>query len=167
MTRCGQCGRELARATTGRPKRFCGQTCRKRASRNPIPAALTSRTAWTRHDRKRPIRPDGRAASSTVKATWSTYAGVKAGAGEGFGIMLGDGLGCYDLDHVTDDEARAFIATITEPIVYVERSMSGEGVHVFIEAPESAGWKRTIDGVSVERYTRARFICTTGDRFVI
>lgn len=79
--------------------------------------------------------------------------------------MLGDGLGCYDLDHVTDAEARRFIAGIAEPVVYAERSMSGEGVHVFIEAPEAAGWKRMIDNISVERYARARFIRVTGDTF--
>ncbi len=165
MTECEQCGRQLKRASTGRPRRFCGQTCRKRASRNPIPAALTSRATWTCHDRKRPIRVDGRAASTTDPSTWSTFAAVQSGEGDGIGIMLGDGLGCYDLDHVTDDEARRFIATITEPILYTERSMSGAGVHVFIQADEAPGWKRTVDGISVERYTRARFIAVTGHRF--
>lgn len=81
--------------------------------------------------------------------------------------MLGGGVGCYDLDHVTDDEARAFIATIVEPIIGAERSMSGNGVHVFIQAPESDGWRRDIDGLHVERYTRARFIAVTGIRFTI
>lgn len=79
--------------------------------------------------------------------------------------MMGDGLGAYDLDHVTDAEAHAFIATVSEPILYAERSMSGRGVHVFIAADEAAGWKRQIGGVSVERYTRARFIATTGVAF--
>ena len=78
--------------------------------------------------------------------------------------MLGDGLGCYDLDDVTDAEARRFAATVPEPIIYAERSMSGRGAHLFIKAPESPGWRRTIDGISVERYTRARFIRTTLER---
>lgn len=78
--------------------------------------------------------------------------------------MLGGGLGCYDLDHVTDAEVRDFLATVPEPVLYVERSMSGDGVHVFIEAPEGPGWRRVIDGISVERYTRQRFIRVTGDR---
>lgn len=81
--------------------------------------------------------------------------------------MLGGGLGCYDLDHVSDDEARAFIATILEPILYVERSMSRTGVHVFVEAPECAGWRRVVGGISVERYTRARFIRMTLERFAV
>lgn len=75
------------------------------------------------------------------------------------GVMLGDGLGCYDLDHVSDADLRDFVAGIAEPIVFVERSMSGNGFHVFIEAPEERGWKRG----NVERYTRQRFIRVTGD----
>lgn len=77
--------------------------------------------------------------------------------------MLGDGLGCYDLDHASDDELRDFLPTVSESIVFVERSMSGNGFHVFIEAPESRGWKRG----DLERYTRERFIRVTGDRPLI
>lgn len=75
--------------------------------------------------------------------------------------MLGDGLGCYDLDHVTDGAARQIIADIPERVIFLERSMSGAGVHVFVEAPEGPGRRR--DGV--ERYTRARFIRVTGVSF--
>jgi len=71
--------------------------------------------------------------------------------------MLGDGLGCYDLDHVSDVVARELIAAIPEPVLYVERSVSGEGFHVFVEADEGVGWKRP----PVERYTRGRFIRVT------
>ncbi len=77
--------------------------------------------------------------------------------------MLGGGLGCYDLDHVTDVEAREFAASIPERIVFAERSMSGRGVHIFVEAPEARGWRRG----NVERYTRARFIRMTGARFTL
>lgn len=77
--------------------------------------------------------------------------------------MLGDGLGCYDLDHVSDDEVRTFAATVPERIIFAERSMSGDGVHLFVEAPEARGWRR--DGV--ERYTRQRFIRMTGERITL
>lgn len=80
--------------------------------------------------------------------------------------MLGAGLGCYDLDHVSDVQARAFTATVPERVVYAERSMSGAGVHVFVEAAEGRGSRRVVDGLSVERYSRARFIRVTGRRFV-
>jgi len=126
---------------------------------------MMQRPSWVRAAGKRPLTVDGKPASSTNRSTWGAFTAVQRGAGSGFGIMLGDGLGCYDLDHVTDAEARRFIAGIAEPVVYAERSMSGEGVHVFIEAPEAAGWKRMIDNISVERYARARFIRVTGDTF--
>lgn len=111
---------------------------------------------------------DGSPASSTDPSTWSTYAEVRASsAGDGFGVMLGRGLGCYDLDHVTPEGAHAFVSTITEPVIWAEWSMSGSGVHVFVNAPEEKGWKRVVDGLSVERYTRQRFIRVTGSRFII
>ncbi len=77
--------------------------------------------------------------------------------------MLGGGVGCYDLDHVSDGDLREFADDVAEPILFVERSMSGRGFHVFIEAAEGRGWKRG----NVERYTRGRFIRVTGDRFVL
>lgn len=83
------------------------------------------------------------------------------------GFMLGDGIGCYDLDEVSDAAARRFLATVKEPIIFAERSQSGRGVHAFVEAPESRGWKRSILGVSVERYTRERYIAVTGDIFTL
>lgn len=124
---------------------------------------MTSRRAWVRADGKRPVRVDGSPASSTDPSSWSSFADVQRGPGDGFGVMLGDGLGCYDLDHVSDADARDFIAGIEEPIVFVERSMSGAGVHVFVEAPEAKGWKRG----NVERYTRSRFIRVTKDVFTV
>lgn len=144
--------------------RYCSNACRQRAyrERHALPATMTRRRQWVRADGKRPVQLDGRPASSTDPSTWAHCVDVKAGP---HGIMLGAGLGCYDLDHVTDVEARAFIATVAEPVVYVERSLSGEGVHVFVEAPEGPGWKRTVNGLSVERYTRERFIRVTGETF--
>lgn len=120
-----------------------------------------------RADGKRPVQPCGRPASSTDSGTWSSFAEVRSGAGDGFGIILGGGLGCYDLDDVTDEQVREFVATVSEPIVFVERSVSGKGAHVFIESPPGWGWQREIDGVHVERYSQARFIRVTGVRFEV
>lgn len=124
---------------------------------------MIGRRSWCCADGKRPVTPLGAPASSTDPGTWCSFAEVRVSGA--YGVMLGDGLGCYDLDHVTDAEARRFMATIPEPILYCERSVSGEGVHVFVEAPEGPGWRRIVDGVSVERYSLARFIRTTGRRF--
>lgn len=161
------CGRGVAvRPGAGRRARHCSAACRQRAYRmRQVPAELTAGRRWTRADGKRPVMTSGRPASSTDPATWSTFAAVRsAGVGDGFGVMLGGGLGCYDLDHVTLEQVRAFVRSVPEPVVYVERSVSGDGAHVFVLAPEGPGTKRLIDGVHVERYTRARFIRTTLDR---
>ncbi|WP_284293430.1 hypothetical protein [Luteimicrobium album] len=79
--------------------------------------------------------------------------------------MLGDGLGVYDLDHCLDGNqlapwAREALDQIPEPVVFVERSVSGTGLHVFVEADEAPG---TVSN-GVERYTRARFVRVTGER---
>lgn len=119
-----------------------------------------------RRDGKRPIQLDGAPASSTDPSTWSTYEDAHAStAGDGLGVMLGNGLACWDLDHCLDgstltDRAAELLASIDAPI-WVERSMSGTGLHIFVNAPEVRGWRR--DGV--EFYARARFIAVTGDRF--
>src|SRR5690625_6658862 len=57
---------------------------------------------WVRADGKRPIMPDGRPASSTRACTWSSFSEVQAGAGDGYGVMLGGGLACWDLDDCFD-----------------------------------------------------------------
>jgi primase-polymerase (primpol)-like protein len=124
---------------------------------------MASRRSWVRAAGKRPVRVDGRPASSTRPDTWAGFADVLAStAGDGFGIMLGGGLGCYDFDHVSDAEARALVASIPEPVVFAERSVSGRGVHVFVLADEGPGTRRG----NVERYTRGRFVRVTGVGFV-
>lgn len=130
---------------------------------------MTARTAWVRADGKRPIQCNGRPASSTDPRTWARLSAVRASkAGNGIGIMLGDGLGCYDLDHCLHGNrlepwAAEAVASISEPVLWVERSMSGSGLHLFVEAPAGPGSRRG----GVERYTRERFIRVTGDRFTL
>lgn len=164
---CHRCNAVFDCANTGRPRRFCSGSCRVANHRaGGVPKELAERDTWTRADGKRPVTVSGRAASSTNPDTWASFSDVRRSkAGDGYGIMLGDGLGCYDLDHCTDEQAREFIETIEEPVVFAERSMSGAGVHVFVWAPEGPGWRMGVRGVAVERYTRARFIRVTGRRF--
>jgi primase-polymerase (primpol)-like protein len=120
---------------------------------------------WTRADGKRPCLPDGRLASSRDPSTWARFSEVQRGAGDGFGFMLGGGFGCYDLDHWPDDRARRFVAAVREPVLWVERSVSGEGVHVFFQGPEVRGRRSMVGGRPVERYSWARFIRVTGVAF--
>lgn len=149
--------------------KFCSTRCRVFWHRNAskLPAELTSRARWACHFSKRPVQPDGRAASSTNPATWSTFKAVsEAHTGDGIGFMLnGDGIGCYDLDHVAESgrlsvEALRFLAELDA--FHVEWSPSGTGVHAWVHAPAGPGWRRQIDGMAVEFYTRGRFMTVTG-----
>jgi primase-polymerase (primpol)-like protein len=93
---------------------------------------------------------------------------MASGVGDGIGLMMGDGLACFDLDHCLVDgaaspEAREVIAAITEPILYVERSMSGDGLHIFVESHATRGYRRG----GVEFYPTGRFIALTGDTFLL
>ena len=107
--------------------------------------------------------PSGAPASSTNPATWSSFDEVQSGAGDGFGVMLGGGLGCYDLDNALEGGvlklwAREVVAAISEPILYVERSVSGRGLHVFVELAEQRGTRRSVGDGAVEKYSYGRFI---------
>ena len=154
----------------GRIPTYCSTRCRVAAHRKrkaeAIPLELRSLARWTRRDGKRPITLTGRAASSTDPATWSTFAEASTSkAGDGLGIMLGDGLACFDLDHCLNDgkltDPRAAVLLRTVRPIYTEVSMSGDGLHLFVRAPEAPGYKR--DGI--EFYSRARFIAVTGLRW--
>lgn len=165
------CGADLPAAGRGRLPTYCSTRCRVAAHRarhaDPLPLVLRSLPRWTRRDGKRPITVTGRPASSTNPATWSTYREARAStAGDGLGIMLGDGLACWDLDHCLGGGgltagAAEVLAAVASPL-WIERSMSGRGLHVFVADPEAPG--RRADGV--EFYSRSRFIVVTGDRFI-
>ena len=170
MLSCQQCSAHIEIKHGRRPK-FCSGKCRqksyraRRAGVKRLQALSVGR--WVRAIGKRPVMVDGSSASSTNPATWASFAEVQSGAGDGFGVVLdGSGLGCYDFDNCFDGgvlkpAVRDFIAGIAYPIVYVERSVSGNGLHVFVEAEKQRGFRR--DGV--EFYSWGRFIRTTLDSF--
>lgn len=164
---CLNCGRDVPQKSKGPARRTCSARCRQAVSRRrrqqPIPAAMTDAPRWVRADGKRPVTPSGAPASSTNPSTWCSFDEVQRGAGDGFGVMLGGGLGCYDLDNALEDGvvkpwAREVIKAIAEPIIYVERSVSGRGLHVFIELAERKGTRRAVGDGSVEKYSYGRFI---------
>lgn len=172
------CGQPVPAAGRGRPRAYCSSPCRQKAYRarqrgesfpvpqpEPVPAALRDLPRWTRRDGKRPIRVSGAPASSTDPGTWAEFAAVQRGAGDGYGIMLGGGLGCYDFDHCLDggrlvSPRVAEVLARLEPL-YVEVSMSGDGLHAFVAMPEGPGTRLPW----METYSRARFIAVTGDRW--
>ena len=173
---CEWCETELPRVVkAGRSRRFCTARCRQaacRVRRAERPSAGLSEDRWTRCVGKRPATVTGRSASSTDPSTWSTFAEVQASSvGDGFGVMLGGGhLACHDLDHALDGGvlkpwAREVLDSITEPVLFVEVSMSGEGLHVFVEATEGPGRKCPVGDGGHEFYSRGRFIRTTLRKF--
>lgn len=166
---CGNCGVsiKLLRADA----KFCSTKCRVYFSRSPkLPLEMTSRRRWVRRDsNKVPLTTAGRYASSTNSKTWSSFQEAsESTAGVGLGFVLGDGIGCWDFDHCITagklaDWARDAIAAISEPAIFTEVSQSGEGVHVFVAAPEGPG--RVIrDGERcIEFYSTGRYIAVTGE----
>lgn len=109
--------------------------------------------------------PDGRSASSTDSSTWGSWSSVQRGSGDGFGFMLGGGFACHDLDHCFDGgvlkpwAVEVLRGIPKRDVLFAERSMSGDGLHVFVRSPEAAG--KRLGGH--EFYSRWRFIRMTGD----
>lgn len=117
---------------------------------------------------KVPYQIGGKHARSNDRTTWSTYAEViaRVGAYTGVGVMMGDGLGCTDLDHCVVygtimPWARAIIIGLNS---YAELSPSGTGVHILgddIKLP-GKGRKKPYETGAVELYDTARFLTFTG-----
>ncbi len=165
---CEFCGSSNLLARSG--ARFCSTKCRVYWHRaiGRLPVELTSRARWIRRSSSKvPLTVSGSAASSTNPSTWSTYsAASKSSAGAGLGFVLnGDGIACYDLDHCVTDgvlspRAREFMTE--HEGFYSEFSPSGDGIHIWVHAPAGGGWRRTIDGLSVEFYSTGRYLTVTG-----
>jgi len=160
--RCSWCAITL----TGRSHaRYCSTKCRVAAHRAEPPVELRDRPRWLRHDRKRPIQPNGAPASSTDERTWVSYdIAADSDAGDGLGFALGDGVACIDLDHCLVD---GVLADWAAPIVdacrgtYMEISPSGDGLHIFGFAHVGKGRKRG----GVEVYDRDRYMTVTMRRY--
>ncbi|WP_406337363.1 DNA primase [Streptomyces sp. NBC_00649] len=172
--RCEHC-REHLGARHAHNARFCSGRCRTAAcrKRRSIPAELTQRPRWIRRSvHKVPLTVDRRPASSTGPATWSRYRdAVKSTAGTGLGFVLdGDGVVCLDLDHCLDDQGEALpwaqrILDAAGP-TWIERSVSGGGLHVWGMGVLARGRRITVDGGgSVELYGDGRYIAITGCTF--
>lgn len=183
-TECEQCSGPMplmARADA----RYCGATCRKRASRARIaeeqerlageqaarvPSELTSRARWVRYSvRKVPLRVDGRFASVNDASSWSDFpTAVRSTAGEGVGFVLtaGDGIVVVDLDHAVEDGqvlpwAQAIVDRL--PATYMERGRSGSGLHLWFRGSVPAGRRIRRGEVAVEVYSDRRYMIV-GDR---
>ena len=114
---------------------------------------------------KVPLNPATlRNASVTDPHTWSDYAAARA-TGLPLGYVLGAGIGCIDLDHCLEGEGptrQAEQVLDSHPGAWVEVSPSGTGLHIWGLAPEAPGTRRTINGLSIETYSVARYVTITG-----
>lgn len=174
MRRCAHCSEALsplARADA----RYCTTRCRMAAMRlrrtlPTFPLELTDEPRWIRRTHtKVPLRLNGRNASSTDPSTWTTYdraADSNVGAGLGF-VLNGDGIVCLDLDHCFERGALApWAQRLVDklPPTFIERSPSGDGLHIWGRANlPFAGRRVQIDGGTVEIYSSARYLTMTGD----
>ena len=176
--RCEQCDGPLrAMGARGFSASYCSNACKQRAyrARKPkLPAELVKRDRWVlwkpvrRAGRytKMPVQVDGSPASSTDPATWVAHS--KVARAERRGFVLGDGIGCIDLDHCLVDgvptpAAAAYLAQL--PSTYIEVSPSGDGLHVWGLLPAGRGRVRKINGLHVEEYSAGRYITVTGNPF--
>ncbi|MBT3071900.1 DUF3987 domain-containing protein [Rhodomicrobium sp. Az07] len=146
--------------------------------RAKIPQELKNLPQWALAGAdKRPLKVDGSNASSTDRATWTTFESACSAAAErgwniGFMLNAEDPFTCIDLDVKDKDthpdeprlwtppeQSNRFQKIITSFNSYTERSRSGKGFHIWVRGSIGRGRKR--DGVEV--YSQDRFIICTGD----
>lgn len=118
---------------------------------------------------------DGKWASSITPHEWSDfktaleYAQNNNCSGLAFALD-GSGLTCIDLDH--SKQPNGTYSSLAQEVMlkagdtYTERSISGEGLHVFVKGDildGKNGYKNRNDNIRLEVYDSGRFICMTGD----
>ena len=176
---CGHCGAEMPLRSLALT---CSNACRQAAYRarrkaaaeagraETIPAELRARARWVRHAAKRPMRTDGKWASTTDPSTWSDYVTARdCPHGDGLGYVLapGDGVVVVDLDHAVDAGGALlpWAQRIVEalPATYTERGRSGTGLHLWFRGELLHGRKIRRGDVALEAYGRGRYIIV-GDR---
>ncbi len=132
--------------------------------------------AWTRKDgkwTKPPIKTNGRNASSTNPATWTTFdkaiAAYQNGTFDGIGFVLteDDDFAGTDLDHcVEDGHIEEWAQEVIDRIgSYTEISPSGTGVRIVVRGKLPPGGRKVdSDGRKIEMYDSGRYLTLTGSR---
>lgn len=113
-------------------------------------------------------------ASSTDRATWTSFEKVLEAAehADGIGFVLGDDWVGVDLDHVLDPESGEVVASWAKEWIeglghsYIERSPSGEGLHIIGRGtmPRGRNRRKMDDGArEIEIYDGGRYFTVTGE----
>jgi hypothetical protein len=135
-----------------------------------IPLELRQRPQWcvAGSDKAPLVAADGLPrASVTDPSSWRDFdaactEAMKHGLGIGYVLAAGDPFCCIDLD-VKDETPQQVIegyhSSLRSFDSYAERSRSGKGFHIWIEANIGPGRRRQ----GVEVYSQERFIICTGD----
>lgn len=122
---------------------------------------------------KAPQQPCGALAAVNRPATWSTFPeAADSTIGTGLGWVLGEGIGCIDIDHCIDAAGRlapwaqSIVDDHRDEALLVEISRSGAGVHIFLPMEPGRGRIDYHQGHRVEVYPpgSGRYIAVTGDR---
>lgn len=135
-----------------------------------IPLEMRERKQWcvAGYD-KRPLTTSYTPASSTNPATWADFENVcnaasLKGLHVGYVLTKDDPFTCIDLDvkvNTPPEHIERFNQIIDAADSYTERSISGNGYHIWIQGKVSKGKKR--DGVEI--YSQDRFMVCTGSVF--
>lgn len=159
-----------------------------------IPVELKSEKRWCVHKRfwkrgeKQPTKQifnpnkieekEGSFAKVNDSSTWVDFETAERVARtslrncEGLTFVLGNGYSCIDLDHCFNDEDK--LSPMATEILkvfkgtYVERSMSGKGLHIFVKGDLRSngrfGNKNSEHG-DIEVYEDSKFISLTGNLY--
>lgn len=145
-----------------------------------IPGDLTARNQWVLwrlqlDDKERwtkvPYQSNGRRASSTNSATWSSFdvamAAYESGRFDGIGFVLtrDSGIVAIDMDkikvHRNDSRFRQVFTKLGESGTYMEVSPSGGGVHAFAFGTLPFDGKNNRE-LGIEMYAAKRYLTVTG-----
>ena len=141
-----------------------------------VPEQLKKLHGWMASggdDGKVTLDARGNNASRAVADNWRTYDEVVAQAlaqGGGIGWVIQPGYVVLDVDKAFDEggEIRKQFQALARVATYIERSVSGTGLHIFLRSevrPEGQKVKATYsDGSALEILAPGWFVRTTGDK---
>lgn len=131
-----------------------------------VPRKMQGMPRWVRwkmirrggRDTKMPITLSGRPASVKNPDEWADYFdALWTPKGNGMGFVLGEGVGCLDLDNALTEDGTltAWAEGILDraPETFMEVSQSGRGLHVWGLLEEAPGRNLRTKGMSVEVYS--------------